>query len=63
MTEQDIETNADELTTAEACEYLGIHISTLHRWRNAGYLTGRKRPDGQLRFTRDELRAVRDARR
>lgn len=45
------------LTTAQAARHLGVSISTIRRWSDAGHLTGYRTPGGQRRFSADQLDA------
>jgi excisionase family DNA binding protein len=43
------------LTTSEAAEHLGVSLSTIRRWSDAGHLVGYRTPGGQRRFSTDQL--------
>ncbi len=43
------------LSTSEAARHLGVSLSTVRRWSDAGHLTGYRTPGGQRRFTIDQL--------
>ena len=43
------------LTASEAARHLGISISTVRRWSDAGYLNGYRTPGGQRRFSVEQL--------
>jgi excisionase family DNA binding protein len=43
------------LSTAEAAQHLGVSLSTVRRWSDAGHLQGFRTPGGQRRFTVDQL--------
>jgi excisionase family DNA binding protein len=38
------------LTPGEAAERLGVHVSTLNRWADAGHLETYRTPGGHRRF-------------
>jgi excisionase family DNA binding protein len=43
------------LTTSEAARHLGVSISTVRRWSDAGHLQGYRTPGGQRRFSVAQL--------
>jgi excisionase family DNA binding protein len=43
------------LTISEAARHLGVSLSTVRRWSDAGALPSYRTPGGQRRFSRDEL--------
>lgn len=43
------------LTTAQAARHLGVSLSTIRRWSDAGHLRGSRTPGGQRRFSVEEL--------
>lgn len=43
------------LTTSEAAEHLGVSLSTIRRWSDAGHLVGYRTPGGQRRFSVEQL--------
>jgi len=43
------------LSTSEAARHLGVSLSTVRRWSDAGYLRGYRTPGGQRRFTVEQL--------
>jgi excisionase family DNA binding protein len=43
------------LTISEAARYLGVSLSTVRRWSDAGALPSYRTPGGQRRFSRDQL--------
>jgi excisionase family DNA binding protein len=45
------------LTTSEAAEHLGVSLSTIRRWSDAGHLVGYRTPGGQRRFSTEQLDA------
>lgn len=45
------------LTVSEAARHLGVSLSTVRRWSDAGYLRGYRTPGGQRRFTVEQLDA------
>ncbi|HWI22197.1 MAG TPA: helix-turn-helix domain-containing protein [Baekduia sp.] len=45
------------LTTSEAAEHLGVSLSTIRRWSDAGHLAGYRTPGGQRRFSAEQLDA------
>jgi len=42
-------------TVSETARHLGVSISTVRRWSDAGHLHGYRTPGGQRRFTREQL--------
>lgn len=51
----DRETSRLGLSTSEAARHLGVSLSTVRRWSDAGYLRGYRTPGGQRRFTVEQL--------
>ena len=49
------------LTTSEAARHLGVSISTVRRWSDAGHLEGYRTPGGQRRFSVAQLDAFLDS--
>jgi excisionase family DNA binding protein len=49
------------LTTAQAARHLGVSLSTIRRWSDAGHLAGYRTPGGQRRFTTEQLDAFLDS--
>jgi excisionase family DNA binding protein len=49
------------LTTAQAARHLGVSLSTIRRWSDAGHLRGSRTPGGQRRFTVEQLDAFLDS--
>jgi len=49
------------LTASEAARHLGVSISTLRRWSDAGHLQAYRTPGGQRRFTIEQLDAFLDS--
>jgi excisionase family DNA binding protein len=49
------------LTTAQAARHLGVSLSTIRRWSDAGHLPGYRTPGGQRRFTIEQLDAFLDS--
>ena len=45
------------LTASQAARHLGVSVSTVRRWSDAGHLQGYRTPGGQRRFSVDELEA------
>ena len=45
------------LSSSEAARHLGVSLSTVRRWSDAGYLRGYRTPGGQRRFTIEQLDA------
>jgi excisionase family DNA binding protein len=45
------------LSTSEAARHLGVSLSTVRRWSDAGHLRGYRTPGGQRRFTVEQLEA------
>jgi excisionase family DNA binding protein len=43
------------LTTSEAARHLGVSLSTIRRWSDAGALRGSRTPGGQRRFSVQQL--------
>jgi excisionase family DNA binding protein len=43
------------LSTSEAARHLGVSLSTVRRWSDAGHLVGYRTPGGQRRFTIEQL--------
>ena len=43
------------LTVSEAAGHLGVSLSTIRRWSDAGHLRGYRTPGGQRRFTQEQL--------
>lgn len=43
------------LSTSEAARHLGVSLSTIRRWSDAGHLVGYRTPGGQRRFTVEQL--------
>jgi excisionase family DNA binding protein len=43
------------LSTSEAARHLGVSLSTIRRWSDAGHLQGYRTPGGQRRFTIEQL--------
>jgi excisionase family DNA binding protein len=39
------------LTASQAARHLGVSISTVRRWSDAGYLEAHRTPGGQRRFS------------
>ena len=45
------------LTASQAARHLGVSISTVRRWSDAGHLQGYRTPGGQRRFGVEQLDA------
>jgi excisionase family DNA binding protein len=43
------------LTASQAARHLGVSISTVRRWSDAGHLQGYRTPGGQRRFSVAQL--------
>jgi excisionase family DNA binding protein len=43
------------MTASQAARHLGVSISTVRRWSDAGYLKGYRTPGGQRRFSEAAL--------
>jgi excisionase family DNA binding protein len=43
------------LTASQAARHLGVSISTVRRWSDAGHLQGYRTPGGQRRFSMAQL--------
>ena len=43
------------LSTSEAARHLGVSLSTVRRWSDAGHLRGYRTPGGQRRCTQEQL--------
>jgi excisionase family DNA binding protein len=46
-----------DLTASQAARHLGVSVSTVRRWSDAGHLQGYRTPGGQRRFSVEELDA------
>jgi excisionase family DNA binding protein len=49
------------LTASQAARHLGVSISTVRRWSDAGHLNGYRTPGGQRRFSVEQLDAFLDS--
>ena len=49
------------LTASEAARHLGVSISTLRRWSDAGHVDSYRTPGGQRRFSVEQLDAFLDS--
>ncbi len=49
------------LTASQAARHLGVSISTLRRWSDAGHLHVYRTPGGQRRFSVEQLDAFLDS--
>ena len=49
------------LTASQAARHLGVSISTVRRWSDAGHLQGYRTPGGQRRFSVEQLDAFLDS--
>ena len=45
------------LTISEAARFLGVSLSTVRRWSDAGVLPSYRTPGGQRRYSREQLEA------
>lgn len=45
------------MTTSQAAEYVGVSLSTIRRWADAGHVQCYRTPGGQRRFSKDQLDA------
>jgi len=43
------------LSVSQTARHLGVSISTVRRWSDAGHLHGFRTPGGQRRFNREQL--------
>ena len=43
------------LTISEAARFLGVSLSTVRRWSDAGVLPSYRTPGGQRRYNREQL--------
>jgi excisionase family DNA binding protein len=43
------------MTASQAARHLGVSISTVRRWSDAGHLKGYRTPGGQRRFSQAAL--------
>jgi excisionase family DNA binding protein len=43
------------LTISEAARHLGVSLSTVRRWSDAGVLPSYRTPGGQRRYNREQL--------
>ena len=43
------------LTISEAARFLGVSLSTVRRWSDAGVLPSYRTPGGQRRFSREQI--------
>ena len=49
------------LTASQAAHHLGVSISTVRRWSDAGHLAGYRTPGGQRRFSEEQLDSFLDS--
>jgi excisionase family DNA binding protein len=49
------------LTTSEAARHLGVSLSTIRRWSDAGHLVGYRTPGGQRRFSVEQIEKFLDS--
>jgi excisionase family DNA binding protein len=49
------------LTASQAARHLGVSISTLRRWSDAGHVQAYRTPGGQRRFSVEQLDAFLDS--
>ena len=45
------------LSASQAARHLGVSVSTIRRWSDAGHLSGYRTPGGQRRFSEQQLDA------
>lgn len=57
MSERRSPTRMMGLTASQAARHLGVSISTIRRWSDAGHLEGYRTPGGQRRFSEQQLDA------
>ncbi|HEY8583357.1 MAG TPA: helix-turn-helix domain-containing protein [Capillimicrobium sp.] len=50
-------TNRLGLSASQAARALGVSVSTVRRWSDAGALPGYRTPGGQRRFSREQIDA------
>jgi excisionase family DNA binding protein len=55
MTAPPVTTNRLGLSTSQAARALGVSLSTIRRWSDAGALRSYRTPGGQRRFSRDQI--------
>lgn len=55
-----VEHPAFELSTGDVARLLGVSISSVSRWAEAGVLTGTKTPGGHWRFSRTDVEAFQE---
>jgi excisionase family DNA binding protein len=54
----------DRISAGAAADILGVHIDTVRRWTDSGYLPGAKvGPAGYRRFRRGDVQALADKHR
>lgn len=54
---QTVPSNRLGLSASQAARVLGVSVSTVRRWSDAGALPGYRTPGGQRRFSREQLEA------
>ena len=58
---QTVPTNRLGLSASQAARALGVSVSTIRRWSDAGALPGYRTPGGQRRFSREQIDAFLDS--
>ena len=58
---QTVGSNRLGLSASQAARALGVSVSTIRRWSDAGALPGYRTPGGQRRFSREQIDAFLDS--